>query len=301
MALTSQTWFYLITSLFLAIFAISYALVMLYAFIKKKTLGTAFLLFTFTLLGLGEGANTLSYWFEAFNISSKNLSGIFQILFLNLYALSILFFYFFYTRHILRDNDFVKSLMGVFLGETIAVVTTTMFSELLLGEDLYINTSDLFLLPNTNIEIFAPVTALSLVLFIPLLIFVLLRISYNVVIIGRKITEPVPKRGILYIGISIVSLIGSTVVLMLFYLPSIYSNSKAMLFLQALRLAATILRLIFGYLGWILPDWLKKRIRGKAWIVRTMKEREGMPITYSFSSSHDIKKTAIQVQEVSEQ
>jgi len=300
MALTAETWFYLISSLFLGIFSLLYSIVMFYSFIKKKTLGTAFLMFTFTLLGLGEFTNALSYWFEAFDISTYITSGILQSLFVNLVALSILFFYFFSTRNILRDNEFVKSLMGVFMGENVAVVTTTMFTVLLLGHDLYVQTTQTFFLPNTNIEIFAPTAILSSILFIPLILIILLRVFYNLIVIRRKITEPVPRRGITFIGISILSLIGSTLTLMLFYLPQIYTNSGAMIFLQSLRLSSTILRVIFGYLGWILPDWLKKRIRGKAWIVKTLKQRAGMPITYAFSSSRDIKEKTINLKEVSE-
>ncbi|MHA1211948.1 MAG: hypothetical protein ACTSSH_05755 [Candidatus Heimdallarchaeota archaeon] len=300
MALTTATIYYLVTSTILSVFAIGYAFIMILTFIRKKTLGTAFLMIAFTLLGLGEGSFTISYYLGAFGVSTSIVTGILQTVFINLYALSIIFFYFFSTRHILRDNDFVKSLMGVFLGEIAALVTITMVIVLLTGQDLIFKTSQDFTLPFTNLLNYTPTIGLALVLFVPLIIFILLRISYNLVVIRRKITEPVPRAGITFIGLSVVSLLGSTVALILFYIPGIYAISGLMIFLQAFRLLTTIARLIFGYLGWILPDWMKKRIRGKAWIVKLLKEKKGIPVTYSFSSSRDLKTETIPIKEISE-
>ncbi|MHA1353921.1 MAG: hypothetical protein ACTSXA_12400 [Candidatus Heimdallarchaeota archaeon] len=300
MALTNETQFFLISSLILTIFAVGYAFIMIYTFIRKKTLGTAFLMLAFSLLGLGETSNTIAFWLEAYEASSAVISGVLQTVFVNLYALSILFFYFFSTRHILRDNDFTKSLMGVFFGEIIAIVTATMVAVLLIGQDLIVKTSQTFRIPNTNLDYYAPTVILSLVLFVPLIILVLFRISYNLIVIRRKITESVPRAGITYIGLSVSSLLGSTIVLILFYIPGIYVISGLLIFLQTFRLLTTIMRLIFGYLGWTLPDWLKKRIRGKAWIVKTLKEMDGKPVTYSYSSSREIKADTHQIKEISE-
>lgn len=300
MALSVSTWYFLVISTILALFAFAYGLLMAQTFLKKRTLGTAFLMFAFVLLGIGEIINTVAFWLSAYGVTSSNIVGILQFIFVNLYSLSLLFFYYFSTRHILRDNDFVKSITGVFFGELIAAMTALMLGELLFGLDIGFNTISNFLIQDTTIEVYSPSAFLALLLYVPLLFIILVRVIWNIVSIRRKISEPVAKIGITYISLSVISMIGSTLVLIIMHIPGIYAVSGLVLFFQTLRAISTIARLIFGYLGWILPDWLKRRVRGKTWIAKELKTRVSEKISYSYSSSKDIDAQTIPIKEVSE-
>jgi hypothetical protein len=254
----------------------------------------------FGMIAFGEMFYTISLWLGAFEVGSKISTGILQALFINLICLAILYFYYFSTRHILKDNDLVKSIIIVLTTEIIAVVTTLMFTKVL-GGSLMVEGGVEFLLGGTNLTVFAPIWYMLIILFTPLVNFILIRIISNLAIIRDKITEPVAKRGTLFITLSIISLTLSISFLTPLLIPQVNNYPLVIVILQFLRLVSTFCAMTFGYLGWVFPDWLKKRIRAKAWIAQELKKIDGKELNYSYSSSHnksEIKSVAIK--EVSE-
>ncbi|NHJ83977.1 MAG: hypothetical protein FK734_00860 [Asgard group archaeon] len=298
----AQEYFYLVTTIITALFAVIFSFIMNFTFFRKRTLGSAFMMIAFGMISAGEIFNSLALWLINYDAASDITIGILQAFYTNFVALSILYFYYFSTRNILRDNDVIKSIIIVLMTEMVATVTATEFAELMLQSDLYFNTTEIISIGNSNLTLLAPTIYLLLILFLPLLTLILLRMIITLIRIQRKITDPVANRGILYITISIIALTINTTAIMLSNVEQISSNVGLIMFLQIVRVISTMIVMVFGYLGWILPDWLKKRIRGKAWIVQEYKKMMSKPITVAYSSSANTirKETVTQIKEISD-
>jgi hypothetical protein len=300
MALNSITWFYLISSTFLALFSLGFSSTMTASFIRKRSVGSSFMMVAFGMIAFGEIFYSISLWLGAFKVGSIVITGTFQALFINFICLAVLYFYYFSTRHILRDNDLVKSIIIVLTTETIAVVTTLMFTSVLGGE-LMVQGGVEFILAGTNISVFAPIWYMLIILFTPLVNLILIRIIANLAVIRDKITDAVSKRGTLYITLSVIALTMSISFLTPLLIPQVNNYPAIIIILQVLRLISTFCAMIFGYLGWVFPEWLKKRIRAKAWIVQAFKKIEGKEIDYEYSTSSNITEPInIAVKEVSD-
>ena len=292
-------WFYLISSSVIALLTFSFSSTMTAAFFRKRSIGSSFMMVAFGFIAMSETFFSISLWLRAFNAASLESTGILQALYINLLCLAIVYFYYFSTRHILRDNELVKSLIIVFSVEIIVVVTTLMFTKVL-GGSVAIEGAVKFALGGTDIEIFAPIWYMLIILFSPLVQLMLMRMNFNLTAIHRKITDAVAKRGTIYINYSVIALTMSVSFLTPFLIPQVNNIAWLAIILQILRLISTAFAMVIGYLGWIFPEWLKKRIRSKAWIVQAFKKIEGQEINYKFSSSKDSHVQKLEVQEVSE-
>ena len=292
---------FLVTSIFVAAAPFLFSLLMNYTFYRKRTIGTLYLLISFGMISASEILNTVSIWLGALNPADKITVYWLQAFFVNLYGLSMIYFYLFSTRHILRDNDIVKSITAVILGEGLAVITTLLIVFIRGGTINFPAVAE-YTLAGTEIPVISPSAILLLAIYVPIVTVILIRMLISLFILSRKITDPVAKRGTTYITISVYALTSVMVIFILMQLEVINTNLYVMFFLQISKIIALTLMLVFGYLGWILPDWLKKRIRSKAWIVQAFKKVEGKEIDYAYSSSMNIKDTSknIEIKEVSD-
>ncbi len=295
----SMTIFFLTTSVIISIFALIFSSIMTGTFFKKRTMGSIFMMVAFGMIAFGEIFNSVSYWIGGFSPSNTVAIGILQGFYINFISLSIIYFYYFSTRHILRDNELVRSIAAVLFAESTAVITTTMFTIILGGTMKFPATVEFFL-AGTNIYIIAPSYILLLALFVPLFVLGLVRMIFSLFILRKDISDPVARRGTLFINFSVISLALNTLLFIFMELPIVHNYPVLVVFIQLFKIVFTFSTLIFGYLGWILPDWLKKRIRGKAWIVKEWKKLEEKQINYSFSSSKAIKASKLVVEEISE-
>jgi hypothetical protein len=263
-------------------------------------MGTALLAFTYLFITFAEIANTLGLWFDAYKAVPRAAIGGIQIMFVSFYLTSLVFLYFFANRHILRDNDWLKAIVGVFGGQLVAVGTTLMFMDLIQGEP-YTFVSNLFM-GQVNIYRFVPSTTLALIMLLPLLLLVVIRIIIRLLGLRTQIKDRVARKGITYILWSFVCITLTFIAASAFTIDLIQTSPLAMSFFHGLRMALSITALLLGYLGWILPNWLKRRIRGKAWIAQTAEKLERQKITYPHSVSKNLKKfEEIQVEEIAEQ
>jgi len=293
-------WFYLISSSIIALLSFAFSSTMTAAFFRKRSIGSSFMMVAFGFIAMSETFFSISLWLRAFNAAPLEATGILQSLYINFLCLAIVYFYYFSTRHILRDNELVKSLIIVFTVEIIVVVTTLMFTKVL-GGSIAFEGAIKFTLGGTDIEIFAPIWYMLIVLFTPLVNFMLMRMNFNLTAIHRKITDAVAKRGTIYINYSVIALTMSISFLTPFLIPQVNNIAWLAIILQILRLITTAFAMVIGYLGWVFPEWLKKRIRAQAWIVQAFKKIEGKDIHYEYStSSNSSEPVKIAVQEVSE-
>lgn len=298
--LSPETIFFLVTSIFVAAAPFIFSLLMNYSFYRKRTVGTLFLLISFGMISASEILNTVSTWIGALNPSSVNTVYWMQAFFVNLYGLAMIYFYLFSTRHILRDNEVVKSITAVILAEGVAVITTLLIAHLR-GGVINFNAVVEFKLVGTDIPVIAPSPIMLIAIYVPLVAIILLRMLISLFTLRRKITDPVAKRGTTFITFSVYGLTFAMIYFILMQIPIINTNTFAMFFLQINKIVALTMMMVFGYLGWTLPDWLKKRIRGKAWIVQAYKKVEGKEFDYAFSSSANSKaETKISFKEVSD-
>jgi hypothetical protein len=137
-------------------------------------------------------------------------------------------------------------------------------------------------------------------LFTPLVNFMLGRMIMNLSAIHRKISDPVAKRGTIFITYSVIGLTMTVSFLTPFLIPEVNALPFVGILLQILRVLSTFMVLILGYFGWVFPEWLKKRIRAKAWIVQAFKKIEGKELNYEYSSSESAQSIKVSVQEVSD-
>ena len=111
--INSIEWFYLISSTIIALFSIGFAGTMTASFFRKRSIGSSFMMVAFGFIALAETLFSISLWLRAFNATSLAVTGILQSLFINMLCLAIVYFYYFSTRHILRDNELVKSFNAI--------------------------------------------------------------------------------------------------------------------------------------------------------------------------------------------
>ncbi|MBK5114025.1 MAG: hypothetical protein JJE41_10370 [Candidatus Heimdallarchaeota archaeon] len=85
---------------------------------------------TYTLFTIAEILITVGQWYYTFVSETNPITGYLELSFAFFYAIGYIFFYFFANRHILEDNDLVKSLTSILLTVIVSFATSLMFSEI---------------------------------------------------------------------------------------------------------------------------------------------------------------------------
>ncbi len=306
--LTNAGWFYLISGVLATTFFIVFFGVLIRNYIKKRTVGTGLLLLFFGMFILANILTNAGSWINASMIFGNNsvlVHGFFQIGSIALNLTSFIFFYFFANRHILRDNDIVKSSISILLTLLLGILAGLMFSELVsefiadgsqgwgLNQDgmiqyvIYSGTNTYQFIPNV-------VTALF---FIPIILFIFARVFYRLIIIRKNLKEKVARTGVTLILVAVIFILLERAVTVTFTQEVITSNGVLVVGMNLIRILCNIVIVVLAYLGWILPDWLKKAIRGKAWIVKSIDKKKTKPQKYSFISSET---TSTEIQTIME-
>ncbi|MBD3191061.1 MAG: hypothetical protein GF308_10475 [Candidatus Heimdallarchaeota archaeon] len=285
MDITGLTWYFLISAILIVVGTFVFVGILINHFIKKRTIGTALLTISFICIALAELLNGTGLWYYVFGSQTSKVSGYLELNFTTMYSIAFLFLYYFANRHILKDNDIIKSVTSISLAVLTGVISTMLFTQL---RDDNINSmyyTTLFM-EGPNIMQYTPTMLSGLLLFVPIFLFVLLRIIIRLLLVRGKVDNPIAKSGFSFILYSMVSLVLAIIVASLFTIPGVGNSPVAITIIQTLRLLFNSIAIVFGYFGWILPDWLKRMIRGKAWIV---KQIESQKVTkekaYPFSSA----------------
>jgi hypothetical protein len=296
--ITGLTWYFLITAIIIIIVNVVFDTILIRQFIKKRTIGTALLTITFIFIGLAELLNATGLWYYVFGSQTSKISGFLQLNFSTLYGMAFLFFYFFAHRHILNDNDVLKAFVSIVLGLVIGVISTMMFTQLRSDEPQNLYYYGTVLFEGVNIKQYIPSLVAGLILFVPMLLIVLIRIIIRIYQIQKRVENPIAKAGFRFILYSTLSLVLSVATASLFTTPGIGNYPAIITIIQSFRLFFVAIAFLFGYFGWILPDWLKRVIRGKAWIVKQIAQKQ--QVNYPYSSAENSSSDGVIVQ-VSEQ
>ena len=294
MALAPITWVVLILAAISSTTITMFTIIMIRQIFKKRTLGTIFLSATYVFITIGSIMNTCSYWFSTLYTSEQyTFVQYFSIINAISQGLGYYFFYHFANRHILKDNEFVKAIISGIVSISIAFMGVIYLYESILRVANPIS-YEFVVLEGVSLQAWAPTGAITIPYAIIVLSLTGIRIAFKLGRIQRTFENPVTRIGFRFMFLATISLMLSSFSDALTTIPFIYISPFLITLVLILQYLLQNITLLFGYLGWILPDWLRRRVRGKAWIVKTMKVgkiEEGQP----FASNIAIKKTFVEV------
>ncbi len=306
-SVTNAGWFYLIFGAVGSAFFIVFFGILVRNYFKKRTVGTGLLLLFFGTFILADILTQAGSWINASMIFGDNsvlAHGYVQIISLILNLASFIFFYYFANRHILRDSDITKSFTSIALTLLLGILGGMMISELIaeyipsVSEGIYgwgldqEGFTQYVAYAGTGTYQFIPHLLAALVIFVPIILIIFVRIIYRLIVIRRNLKEKVARTGVTLILISVIFIFLERAVAILFTQEAITNVGTLVVVVNIIRILFNIAVVVFAYLGWILPDWLKKAIRGKAWIVKSLDKKKTTQ-KYSFISS-ETSKTEIQ-------
>ncbi|MHA1155657.1 MAG: hypothetical protein ACTSQK_06070 [Candidatus Heimdallarchaeota archaeon] len=251
-------------SAIVAIGSLIFSFIMIWNFSKKKTMGTALLAFFYGAIAMYHIIHSIMM-----SIAAQNpFSLMHKILFVAYVAtllLSYFYLYVFACRHILRDNDLVKSAITIVMLAVNAVIIGIMGYELIMEVPSPIF-SVISLKPEWGISHYIPVPLVLIILYLTCVLFVELRIIFrlSLTLVKKETETEIQRKGLQYILFGILSLFASVLLTILISLPNISNTLFSILYI--LRGIFTLLGLLLSYIGWILPEWFVRRVR-KAGIV----------------------------------
>lgn len=266
---TSTTLFYIIFSWITLSLNLVLVFSLLSNFLRKRTTGTLLLFTTYVIISLGALIGAIVYTIEAFAPQWELTIGFLQSISTITPFFAIIFIYMFACRHILKDNEVVKSITIIIITAYITFIGTMY----LLG---------VFEITKQNVEgawyqlITTPISNTSLTnialnsLVIILLItvfqyYVYGRVAGKSFILAHRTDKIVRKRGLQMIGWGLVIyMIGGAIITFELGIPWSEGSFAPVVF-WSLRKIVFLASYIVLYIGWIMPDWFRRRIRGKTW------------------------------------
>ncbi|MFW9924348.1 MAG: hypothetical protein ACFFDW_13785 [Candidatus Thorarchaeota archaeon] len=284
MALSAIVWFVLIQNGLLAIGAIIFAGIMIKNYSKKKTMGTALLAAIYVFVAIRQIVGIVFNTYGAVNPYSRG-QAIALLTYLLSFVLIYYFLYLFGSRHILQDNDVVRGIVSIVYLGIISAFIGIMGYELLAGVPSPIFTEQ-GIEPGTNLELFMPTTFTGILMYGLVLVLVQIRyiISLSVSLIRQKSIDPIRRIGTKYILAAVITLFFDVILTVAFTLEGL--TTLVIIFLYLTRFILTMLSLFLSYIGWILPDWFRKRARRKAWIVKELATTRKPTATFYTSTTY---------------
>ena len=245
--------------IFNAVFALAFVGVLIWNHARKKTSGTALLLVVFIMVFINALANPLVYYFQASNPSST-AGGAFVVIFLVAYMLTNFFLYNFSNRHIFNDGPIVQNIINSLILVLTTIVTSIMSYEIAIGVEngIFIQT---FIQSATGVELMLPSVNAGLILYIPIFVGFQLRLILHIcyILIKERDADPVKRIALIFVLLSIFFMVCISVLTFFFTIPD--NGERVIQLLHAFGGIFTLLMIIFGYFGWVLPNWLKKRLQ----------------------------------------
>ncbi|MFW9923816.1 MAG: hypothetical protein ACFFDW_11075 [Candidatus Thorarchaeota archaeon] len=305
MALAPITAYVLASGTIMLLIALTFDIILLRQFFKKRTIGTFLLFLTYLFFTFGEMTTISGNYIYTFLPSYEATAAHIQLFYVTLYGLGFVFLYYFANRHILQDSDIIKSITSIGLSFLIGILAAFMTSEITQNNPnpFFYNRAELvgFIIPSgTNMPQYLPSTIIGLLIYVPILLFIQLRMIINIFKILRGLDNRISKFGFTFIFLSVLSLVLGTFASSFFIYDFVTASAILNALFHTLRIIFNTLGFMFGYIGWIMPDWIKNRLRGKAWIVKQMKKEVSTNVSL-IASSNVKANNSNQVVEISEQ
>ncbi len=272
MALTPIVWFDIFQSIILTLGSFVFVGIMVKNYFKKRTMGTALLTIVYILVAIRHANGVVFNFYSKFNPLSTGHK-LSLIIYLTVFILMYYFLYLFGSRHLIRDNDVIRGIMSAI------ILVTTMTIIGMIGYEFYADVENPIFVeysiePGTNSLQPMPTTIVGAVLYGVILVFVQFRyiFSLSVSLIRQKSIDPIKRIGTKYILAAMITFFLDVSLTVAFTIDSLTPVVVAILYVT--RFFLTMASLAFGYIGWILPDWFRKRVRRKTWIATKLAQSE---------------------------
>jgi len=271
---SSYSYFYLVAGLVNTIMLTFFLILLVVHFFRKRTVGTFLLIMTYSSVWGNEILTTLAFFLEGYFAGNEGILKAAQTMqmtgvFLLVYTIN--WMYFFANRHLIRDNDLFKSLYTSIFGAFVGVAGALAYYDIFSGDRNNPFWYSIIDLAGADFHLnYPPTQGLRLILvggMFAIGSITYLRLIIRTTTLTRKAKDVVTKKGLRIVSTSIVFLWLTGLVLGLYILGANLIPWLSVL-VYLLRGVIIIAAIILGYLGWIMPEWLRRRFRGKAWIAK---------------------------------
>lgn len=242
-------------------------------FFRKRTVGTFLLILAYGSILLNEVLTTTAFLHEALYSdlpSAITVAKILQISGVFCLVYTINWMYFFGNRHLIRDNDLFKSLYTSLFGGFIGIIGGLAFQDIIVGTPNPTWYSSIELAGADFNLYFPSIEWPQIVLIIGLFTigsYTYVRLAVRTFVLQRKAKDIVTKKGLRTVSVSILFLLFTGLSLGA-YIFGANTNAIVSALLYIIRGFIVIVAVVTGYIGWIMPEWIRKRWRGTAWITK---------------------------------
>lgn len=271
---------------------------------EKRTIGTMLLLLAYFDSLMADVLIDVSVWLQIFlpnetvEFSTTILMHLSTIFLIHVIA----FMYFFGNRvALLRDNDVTKVIYTTFFLGLWGAYASLAINEI---AQQVANPSYFTIFPVGLEGIFFVFPSMNNWLSLIPIIFMLIgtltyfRIFYKCFMLARKARNKVERRTNTFNWFSVIFYLFTGITLALYYLSD---NPYVMTFVFALRGSSIILASVYGYLGWIQPEFIKRGIRDKTHISLYFEgkvEKPAAPQTFFSTPESRANEQEIQIKDV---
>lgn len=265
------TWTYIVFSWFTTILTMGLVIALFNNFVRKKTTGTLILFTAYFIIGSAAILGALVFNLQALT-DNVIVPRILQTITTMSPQIGLMLIYIFACRHILKDNEVMKSLT-IMIASFIVGLVFTVYILGVLGITAPVNTDVWYAISTNNPTADLENISVSLlsVLLVIVQVYINARIFIRAFILSRRTDKEIRKRGLLLIAWGLVIyLVGGLVISMEIAVP--WTNPVIPLIFWMIRKVLFLTSYVILYLGWIMPDWFRRRIRGKTWFEMRYKE-----------------------------
>ncbi|MHA1122132.1 MAG: hypothetical protein ACTSPC_04905 [Candidatus Heimdallarchaeota archaeon] len=265
------TWTYIVFSWFTTILTMGLVIALFNNFVRKKTTGTLILFTAYFIIGSAAILGALVFNLQALT-DNVIVPRILQTITTMSPQIGLMLIYIFACRHILKDNEVMKSLT-IMIASFIVGLVFTVYILGVFGITAPVNTDVWYAISTNNPTADLENISVSLlsVLLVIVQVYINARIFIRAFILSRRTDKEIRKRGLLLIAWGLVIyLVGGLVISMEIAVP--WTNPVIPLIFWMIRKVLFLTSYVILYLGWIMPDWFRRRIRGKTWFEIQYKE-----------------------------
>ncbi|MBD3190304.1 MAG: hypothetical protein GF308_06655 [Candidatus Heimdallarchaeota archaeon] len=290
--MNGYTIYYLTINILSTLLCIVFNILILNRFFRKKTVGTLLLWTTYFSTTVGEILLTTSFFLTSFSsnpeiyFTTETLTLVAYIFF----GMNIVFIYAFANRLLLKDNHFVMMLFIIGFTFSQAFPLGLTFKNIFVLRDPTLYTKRTFGGSNF-VFVFPEISYVLIGVLLIITVIALSRIVIKAIRVERGTDDPIAKKAFQFIWQgTIIWYFGYVVMFSAYYMiPFFSTNAIASVINFSLRLIfSNIIGFAMLYIGWIMPDWFKRRFRKKAWVVQVHTGKVSVPkseTTKSYISS----------------
>ena len=168
----------------------------------------------------------------------------------------------------MNDNDVVKTLLTIPLSIVAGVVFGLAFTEIN-GALVLSNEQRLYTFvvefEGSDLEIMVPKLGYIMIYYLPFVVFFYGRMLISTFQLRRKAKDNLTRAGLGYIFLAVLG----NMLIMFFFGTYIlfynYRNTAMLVTFFTLKTIAISISVVYAHFGFIMPNWLKSRIRGKSY------------------------------------